>query len=149
MLEDSGRVEQKDKAFTDDPVNVSFANYLFTRLVAKGRHFDRVDFRYSIFDSCYIRNCRFDSCDFTGCRFVGTNLYGSSFSGCKFDYAIFERTIVDTDILLNNAPAFENLKLRFSRTLRMNYQQLGDASSVSMAIKLELEATRVHLKKWV
>jgi uncharacterized protein YjbI with pentapeptide repeats len=41
----------------------------------------------------------FSSCGFTGCRFPGDNLYGSTLTGCKFDYAFFERTLVNGEIL--------------------------------------------------
>lgn len=147
MLSDSNRVHQIDKKFEADVSNAQFVNQLFVRLVAKGVRFTNVDFKYSIFDTCYLRNCTFDSCDFTGCRFVGTNLYGSSFSGCKFDYSMFERTVVDSDILNTGCPGHENLKMRFARTLRMNYQQLGDAKSANKAIGVELYATEVFLHK--
>jgi uncharacterized protein YjbI with pentapeptide repeats len=99
MLTESNRVEQKDKKFDADVSDDSYINHLFIRLVAKGKRFTNVDFKYTIFDTCYLRKCTFDTCDFTGCRFIGTNLYESSFTGCKFDYATFERTLVDNDIL--------------------------------------------------
>lgn len=147
MLSDSHRVQQTDKKFDDDVEDDKFVNHLFVRLVAKGRRFVNVDFRYSIFDTSYLRNCTFDSCDFTGCRFVSTNLYGSSFPGCKFEYSNFERTLIDSDILDSGCPGSENLKMKFARTLRVNYQQLGDASSANKAIQVELEATEIHLHK--
>jgi len=147
MLDDSGRTSQTDRKFVADVADVSFSNHLFLRLVAARRRFTNVDFKYSIFDTSYMRDCQFDSCDFTGCRFVGTNLYGSSFSGCKFDYAIFERTHVDTALLDTECPAFENLKARFARTLRVNYQQLGDAQAANKAMRVELAATEDHLYK--
>jgi uncharacterized protein YjbI with pentapeptide repeats len=128
MLSESGRVQQLDKKFETDVLEGNFVNQLFIRLVAKDKRFTRVDFRYSIFDTCYLRNCKFDSCDFRGCRFVATSLHGSKFSGCKFEYSTFERTLVDDDILDTECPGPDNLKMRFARTLRMNYQQLGDAS---------------------
>jgi uncharacterized protein YjbI with pentapeptide repeats len=121
-LQESGRTEVKDKKFSADVTKQKFANYLFVRLVAKDRTFKEIDFKYSIFDTCYLRDCSFDSCDFTGCRFVATNLTGSSFAGCRFDYVNFERTFVDDDILNTGCPGFENLRMRFARTLRMNYQ---------------------------
>jgi hypothetical protein len=74
-------------------------------------------------------------------------LEGSAFSGCKFDYATFEKTGVDNDILSQACPGHENLKMRFARSLRMNYQQLGDAKSVNKAIAIELLATEGHLHK--
>ena len=72
MLSDSGRVHQVDKKFDTDVSTATFMNHLFVRLVAKDTRFIKVDFKYSIFDTCYLRNCKFDSCDFTGCRFVGS-----------------------------------------------------------------------------
>jgi len=73
-------------------------------------------------------------------------LTGSSFTYCKFDYSIFERTLVDSDILDSKCELPENLKMKFARTLRVNFQQLGDASSVNKAITLELQATEIHLR---
>jgi uncharacterized protein YjbI with pentapeptide repeats len=110
MLSESGRIQQIDKMFEVDVQDGSFVNQLFVRLVAKEKRFTKVDFKKSIFDTCYLRNCKFDSCDFTGCRFVATNLHGSTFSGCKFDYSTFERTLVDADILSTECPGYENLK---------------------------------------
>lgn len=147
MLTASGRIEEKDKRFITDVSEASLTNILFVRLVAKDRAFHKVDFSYSIFDACYLRSCKFTLCKFTGCRFIGSNLHDSDFSGCDFRYAIFERTNISDTILETNAPGFENLQLRFARTLRTNYQQLGDASAVNRAIKLELAATQVHLLK--
>lgn len=147
MLSESHRVHETDKKFDNDVENATFVNHLFVRLVAKGRRFVNVDFKYSIFDTSYLRNCIFDSCDFTGCRFVGTNLYGSSFTGCKFEYSNFERTLIDSNILDAGCPGPENLKVKFARTLRVNYQQLGDATSANKAIQVELKATEIHLHK--
>lgn len=110
---------------------------MFIRLIAKGKRFTKIDFKYSIFDTCYLRNCIFDSCDFTGCHFIGVNFYGASFTGCVFNYATFEKTIIDSEILNVGCPGWENLKLKFARTLRMNFQQLGDSQDVNKAIKFE------------
>lgn len=145
--EDSGRESHIDGKIDSDISNEKYSNKFFLRLVSKSKRFEKVDFKYSIFDTCYFRNCVFDSCDFTGCRFTGSNFYGSSFGGCKFEYAYFERTIIDDEILNIGCPGVENLKLKFARTLRQNFQQLGDSKSVNKAIKVELEATEVYLKK--
>ena len=104
----SDRQNLIDKKFDSDLLNTDFSNNLFLRLVAKGIRFDNIDFKYTIFDTCYLRNCVFDSCNFTGCRFVGVNFYGASFSGCIFDYAIFERTIIDSSILDVGCPGWDN-----------------------------------------
>lgn len=124
----------------------TFHRKVFTRLSARKVNFKNVSFYQTIFDTCYFNNCVFDTCSFIGCRFVACNLNQSSFPGCKFEYAIFERTQVDDDIL-NSAPERNNLKLKFARTLRMNYQQIGDAKAVNRAIVVELEATDIFLKE--
>jgi hypothetical protein len=149
VFSDSNRTKIEDKKIDADLVDADLSNRLFVRLVAKEKRLQKIDFKYSIFDTCYLRKCAFDSCDFTGCRFVGTSLYGSTFLGCKFDYSTFERTIVATDMLRDCCPAPENLKMKFARTLRVNYQQLGDAQAANMAIRVELDATKEHLwKAW-
>lgn len=129
-----------------DNDQATFHRKVFTRLSAKKVTFKNVSFYQTVFDTCYFNNCVFDTCNFTGCRFVACNLNQSTFPGCKFEYAIFERTQVDDDIL-NSAPERNNLKLKFARTLRMNYQQIGDAKAVNRAIVVELEATDLFLKE--
>ena len=37
--------------------------------------------------------------------------------------------------------------MRFARSLRMNYSQIGDAKAVNAAITVELEATETYLRK--
>ncbi|OGA96605.1 MAG: hypothetical protein A3E79_00285 [Burkholderiales bacterium RIFCSPHIGHO2_12_FULL_61_11] len=122
---------------------------VFVRLNARKVRFEKVSFKHCIFEGCYMNSCVFDSCDFTGSRFLGSNFHQSSFSGCEFEYATFERCQIDDDILENEAPRPENLRMRFARSLRMNYQQIGDAKAVNKAISLELEATSIYLyKSW-
>ncbi|MGL6014244.1 MAG: pentapeptide repeat-containing protein [Shewanella oncorhynchi] len=147
MIKDSGREKLSDKMFDSSVSDKSFLNKLFERLVAKKIEFKNIDFRYCIFESAYLRNCSFENCDFTGSRFINSNLVGSSFNGCKFDYASFEKSHVDSDILDVGCPGPENLKLKFVRSLRINYQQLGDAKSANKAITIELQATEDHLYK--
>ena len=121
---------------------------VFIRLNAIKITFKNVSFLHCIFDNCYLKNCVFDTCDFTGCRFLGSNFHQTTFRGCEFEFATFERSQLDDDIL-SEAPRKENLRMRFARSLRMNYQQIGDAKAVNKAISLELEATSIYLyKSW-
>ncbi|MEL0580410.1 pentapeptide repeat-containing protein [Pectobacterium brasiliense] len=147
MIKDSGREKLSDKKFDSSVSKENFVNKLFERVVALNVEFKSVNFRYCIFDAAYIRNCSFQDCDFTGCRFLNCNLLGSSFSGCKFDYVNFDKTQIDNDILEIGCPGLENLKLKFSRSLRLNYQQIGDSKSANKAIAIELQATEAHLHK--
>ncbi len=122
---------------------------VFVRLNAKEITFRNVCFLHCIFDNCYLNNCVFDSCDFTGCKFIGSNFRKTSFKGCKYDFATFERCQIDDDILISEAPIEENLKRHFARSLRINYQQVGNAKAANDAIKIELNATSEYLyKSW-
>ena len=147
LLTDSNRVEYKDKAVRADVSGGDWSNLQLVRLVAIGKRFTKITFANSTFDNCYLRNCQFDSCNFTGTRFSSTNLHGAKFTGCHFDYATFERTIIDDAVLTDNCPAHENQKMRFARSLRTNYQQIGDAAAANRAIRVELDATEIHLHK--
>lgn len=147
LLTDSHRIEHKDKAVPKDVENSDWSNLQLVRLVAIGKRFKKVSFANTTFDSCYLRDCQFDSCNFTGAKFTSTNLHGAKFTGCIFDYAAFERTIIDDAILTDNCPAYENQKMRFARSLRTNYQQIGDAAAANHAIRVELDATEIHLRK--
>lgn len=125
--------------------NVALSDHVFERVSAKNVHFVNVDFRYGVFDGCYFRGCTFDSCNFIGCRFVGSNFHNSSFIGCQFEYAAFERTLITDEILDTCCPTWQNAKQRFARTLRVNYQSLGDMDGANKAVLVELDATRIHL----
>lgn len=130
--------------------SAAFKYKVFQRLNARKITFKNVSFEHSVFDGCYFHSCVFDSCNFTGCRFIGSNLHQSSFPGSRFDYATFERCQIDSDILTAWIPREENLKMRFARSLRMNFQQIGDAKAVNQAITQELHATSRHLlESWL
>jgi uncharacterized protein YjbI with pentapeptide repeats len=147
MLQLKNRKLETDKLFDSDETSSNFSDHVFVRLSAKDRRFSGVNFRYSTFDSCYIRKCIFEDCDFIGCKFLSSNLHGSVFIGCKFDYTTFDKTLITSEILDTCCPALENLKSRFARSLRVNYQSLGDAQSANKAISVELGATEIHLYK--
>jgi hypothetical protein len=133
-----------DGNIADEPTKFEFK--VFIRLNSRKKvKFERVSFKHCIFDGCYLTHCAFDTCDFTGCRFIGSNFHQSSFAGCNFEYATFERTQIDNDILTSESPREENLRMRFARSLRMNYSQIGDAKAVNKAISLELQATATYL----
>lgn len=146
-LRQTGREAISDQAIVHDLKGVSLRNKQFERLVAKKKHFIDCDFSYSQFDSAYLHNCSFDSCKFIGCKFTNSNLRGSKFDGCVFDYAEFSQTQVEPEILDTGCPGQENLQQKFARTLRVNFHQVGDSVAANKAIKIELEAGRVHLYK--
>lgn len=143
----NGRTKEEDVSFCRNMNYEEVDNRVFIRGVAKGKKFEHVNFNYCIFDVCYFRNCVFTHCNFVGCRFTGTSFNGSKFICCDFRYAVFERTQVDVNSLVESAPDEENLRAKFFRSLRVNYQQQGDTESVNFVIRQELKATRKHLSK--
>lgn len=148
-LRPSGRKFSVDQAVANDLVNEKFLNHQFQRLVATKKKFTGCDFSFSEFDAAYLRKCTFDSCNFTGCKFTNANLSGSEFIGCKFDYVQFSHTQIGPEILDKGCPGQENLQQMFARTLRINFHQIGDTAAANKAIKIELEATGIHLfKAW-
>jgi hypothetical protein len=56
MLTSSGREKLEGQKVDADIMDVSLMNKLFVRLGAKDKKFTKVDFRYSIFDTCYLRD---------------------------------------------------------------------------------------------
>jgi len=50
-LVNSNREHVVDKRFDTDVSNAEYGNKLFLRIVAKGRRFENVDFKYTIFDN--------------------------------------------------------------------------------------------------
>ncbi len=144
-MKSSGREKLEDKIIDSDLTSSKFINKHFVRVGSKGRIFKNVDFQHTYFEHCYFRSISFDTCVFTGCKFINCNFQGSTFLGCTFDYATFEKTYIDSEILETNCPSFNNLTLKFARTLRVNFQGIGESDSVNKAIRIELDATREHL----
>lgn len=148
-IKDSGRQTLVDKIIDGTLEGDNYHNKIFLRVGSKKDNYVDVDFSHTYFDHCYFRKCTFESCNFNGCKFLNSNFTGSKFIGCNFDYATFQNTTIDEEILSSGNPGFENLKLKFARSLRMNYQGLGNAEAANKAIKIELEATKIHLfKSW-
>ena len=106
-----------------------------------------VEFNYSTFDDCYLRSCTFNSCTFVGCKFIASNFEGSQFIGGDFQYSIFRFTNITNELLVNNCPSYDNLKFKFARNLRTNFQSIGDIDGVNKAILVELESTKSTLYK--
>lgn len=146
-LEESVRRAHPDKWFKDNKVfNATFSNTHFLRVVASPKtKFFNVDFSYCIFDHAYLRNCSFDNCKFLGVKILNSNLQGTSFTKCDFRYAIIEKTIIDDDFIFSNLPDESNLRYKLLKSLRVNFQQLGESENVNKAILYELKATREYL----
>lgn len=130
-----------------DETGVSFARSEMIRVYAVGLTFRDISFKQAVINECYFRNCTFVKCDFTGANIQSTNMQGASFDGCEFRYVQFRQTEVGIDPIGKNLPPQENLKQSLAKNLRMNYASLGDYEGVNFAIRIELAATMVHLRK--
>ncbi|MGG1922845.1 pentapeptide repeat-containing protein [Chryseobacterium sp. NRRL B-14798] len=125
--------------------NDNYHNKYFIRIGSKNRNFIEVNFSHTYFENCYFRNVTFNSCNFNGCKFNNCNFHNSTFIDCNFDYATFEKSYIDSSILDTNLSKFNNLRAKFARTLRINFQSIGDQEAVNKAIKVELKAKSEHL----
>jgi len=130
-----------------DLIDQSFERNELNRVYAVDLTFNKISFKQAIINKCYFRNCIFKNCDFTGCQVTTTNMQGSDFIGCTFNYATFRETYIGIDPLSHNLPGWENLKLSLAKGLRMNYASIGDWDGVNFAIRVELNATKEHLRK--
>lgn len=137
-------IENQKKLVSDNLLDFKYKIYI--RFNATKIKFTKISFAHCIFDNCTLKECVFDNCDFTGSKFSNTNLNHSKFIDCTLDYVTFDKCLVDDEILSDSPPKKTNLKLRFSRSLRVNYQSIGDARSANKAIHVELNTTAEHLK---
>ncbi|WP_082920150.1 pentapeptide repeat-containing protein [Halomonas caseinilytica] len=117
------------------------------RIFAVSRRFMRVSFKQVVIRDCYFRNCEFIDCDFTGAHISSSNFQGAKFEGCNFSYATFEKTEIELDVITHNLPPYENLKRDLARSIRTNYESIGNYDGVNAAILVELSATLEHYRK--
>lgn len=123
-----------------------FRNSIYIRVSHSGEKIVIKDlsFEHSYFNNCKLRNIHFDNCSFVNCYFYNCDFSKSSFSNCDFRYSMFKGTLVNADIF-NTAPRENNLLMKFSNNLRINYRDLGDKSGEDLAIQYELQANEDYL----
>lgn len=148
MLRQNTRNELKDQYVAGHVQGDDFSYTLFLRLGGKKRKFERVNFSYCIFDTCYLRNCTFTDCNFTGAVFLNSQFNGTAFDNCDFKYARFDKTEFDEDIL-RCCPSWDNTKKQFAQSLRTNFRSLGESELERKAASIEISAELSHLyKSW-
>ncbi|MCG2580127.1 MAG: pentapeptide repeat-containing protein [Marinobacter sp.] len=133
--------------FHENQADAAYEFCVLQRVSAVDKDFKRVSFKFVIFDDCYFRNCKFEDCDFTGAQFKDSSFRGSCFPGSCFNYTRFRNCRITPNLISQNLPGWENVALEFAQGLRVNFAQTGDVDGVNRAIKAELRATRVHLRK--
>lgn len=146
-LRDLSRKTIFEMEFNENQTDEDYKFHVFQRVSAVDKVFRRVKFKFVVFDDCYFRNCKFEDCDFTGAQFRDSSFRGSIFPGSCFNYARFRHCKITPDLISRNIPGWENVALEFAQGLRVNFAQTGDVDGVNKAIKAELRATRVHLRK--
>lgn len=139
------KIENKELIGEVSSESETFERKYLDQVYAVNVIFKSVSFKQAIIKNCYFRNCRFLDCDFTGAQFKETNLKGSTFSGCKFSYSIWDKTIVEEELLDDCIPSEENIARDLVRALRVNYSQIGNQSAVNKASALEVKLTGDHL----
>lgn len=126
-------------------IGLDWRNKELFELNALNTVFENCDFRYSVFDSSYLRNATFKNCRFDGARFVECNLRNASFYKCDFKYVLFRRTLVDPKELVAALPAEPNIRKDALQNLRANAVEVGDFASIGFLVLQEIEASKRHL----
>lgn len=130
--------------FTDTVSAENFASATIEWMRGKQITFRDCDFSHSLVKSSYFHRATFIRCKFVGTAFVDTNLRGAKFEWCDFEYATFRNTPVLVREVLKNAPNWENARRELARSLRKNYDALGDVDSAREAFFAEMEASCEH-----
>lgn len=125
--------------------NEDFSVRRLSHMFAVDVAFFDVSFKQSDFVNCYFRNCRFTRCNFTGATIKESNFRGSQFETCDFRYTSWEKTILDEHILDTCLPSEENLARDLTRSLRVNFSQIGNYDAVNKAALIEVSLTGHYL----
>lgn len=140
-----------DKSINIDDVYLEhqknpYKNAVYKRVNCKKKIRIRgISFEHSFFNSCTMRNVVFEECSFVNCRFINCDFKDSYFNNCDFRYSQFNNTFVDIDII-KTSPREHNLKAKFLRSLRVNFQQLGMKKKEEIIIKEEIKSQKEFLK---
>jgi hypothetical protein len=135
----------EDKEVGAEVRDTNLSQHTLRRVYAVKKVFIDVSFKQAEISQCYFRNCRFIRCDFTGTNISRSNFRGSQYEECKFSYSTWEHTILDEEFLDNCLPSEENLARDLVRSLRVNFNQIGNYSAVNKAASIEVALTGVHL----
>jgi hypothetical protein len=144
-LQDHIKPVIEHKEFTgevrDENISVSRISHVFAVNIA----FFNTNFTQCDFANCYFRNCRFIRCDFTGATIKESNFRGSQFEQCDFRYTSWEKTILDEHFLDTCLPSEENLARDLTRSLRVNFSQIGNHDAANKAASIEVSLTGQYL----
>ena len=131
--------------FESDVANENYSEKRLKRLFAVNRVFKNVDFSKCEIEYCYFRNSKFIECNFTGTEISNCNFRGAQFDGCVFKYSEWRSTYLDVGFLDTCLPSEENLARDLTRSLRVNFAQVGNYEAVNRAASEEVKLTGRHL----
>ena len=98
-----------------------------------------------IFDDVYGRNAEFENVDFTGSTFRNCNFKKAKFNGCTFKYCKFYNTELPVSEIIRCLPTEPNLREELSKSLKVNFSQLGDKKNSDKFLDLEIKAQQVEM----
>jgi hypothetical protein len=113
---------------------------------AKNITIERLDIQHSIIENSYFHNCEFKQCNFTGTQFLNSNFSSSKFINCNFDYAFFSKCTIKYSEILQNLPKYENIKIKFLKSLLINAIEMGDYEEKGQ-ISLKIASTTMEYMK--
>lgn len=119
----------------------------FTDVGAKGCDFEGWDFSYCVFKRAYFHNATFTNCKFVGAQFINCSFRHASIRSCNFSYARFDQCTIPTAEILNNLPAWPNVRRELLQMLRRNATSMGDYNAEKQFIVKEIDAQKEHLRR--
>jgi len=125
--------------------NEDFSGSQFIDFGAKSCKFRKCRFDHCTFLRAYFRNADFEDCSFIGSKFRDSTFRGAVFrDGAVFNYSTFRASIMPPAEMLRNQPSEPNLKLKYARSLRQNFSELGMHDEARKFFLVELSAEYDH-----
>lgn len=112
----------------------------------KEAEFQDCSFSHTVFIDCYFRGAKFTKTTFNGCFFERCNFDGARIANCDFEYSEFSLCRIAYSQLEDCFPKWQNVLLRFARSLRKNAESTGDPEEYRKFLSLELRASEIHYR---
>jgi hypothetical protein len=119
----------------------------FTDVNGKDAIFEGLDFSYCVFTRAYFHNTTFSNCKFIGAHFMDCNFRNAKIRDCNFSYSSFSNTRIPTKEILNNLPAWPNVRRELLQILRRNAASIGNYRSEKAFIIREIDAEKEHYRR--
>jgi hypothetical protein len=125
--------------------NVKLKFSSLVRLAMKGAKVKNGDFLQCVFDEVYARHALFENVNFSGSYFKNCNFSNSTFYHCDLSFCKFEKCDLPYKSIMSCLPSEPNIRRELARSLKVNYQGLGNKKIADIFLDIEIEANEQEL----